>query len=89
MAYLFLARGALDAFSSHYYYRARSRSLVERFSGMVGGYSQDGLESTILSGINSNLVQSSVRSDESDATTCSSVNAAPYWSSGWILAGKL
>lgn len=56
---------------------------------MVGGYSQDGLESTILSGINSNLVQSSVRSDESDATTCSSVNAAPYWSSGWILAGKL
>lgn len=51
-------------------------------------YSQDGLESTILSGIHSNLVQSSFRSDESDAT-CSSVNAAPYWSSGWILAGKL
>ena len=61
-----------------YYYRAHSRSLVERFCvEWWEAYSQDGLESTILSDINSNLVQSSFRSDESDAT-CSSVNAAPY-----------
>lgn len=40
-----------------YYYRARSRSLVEQYSvEWWEVYSQDGLESTILSGINSNLV---------------------------------
>lgn len=38
-----------------YYYRARSRLLVEQYSvEWWEVYSQDGLESTILSGINSN-----------------------------------